>query len=1749
MPGGVVTVATTRAPLLLLLGFVLHAGAGCEWGEAEELRRFVRVREDAEVGHILFAINASHPNLLSLAPLAQEPDGVFQVVAEEGQGKVVVAAPLQPLVLGPSPVIKMILTCSNNTVSVPVTVYVDDVNDHAPVFLAENITVTVDELTPVGLPILPAIGTSDADRPNTANSEVEVQIVKGNEESYFTLADRKRGTVTLARSLDYDAGPKSFLLEVVAKDMGTPALSSSSTVKIVVLDADDLPPLFSHPRYYARLAEHPGADPGVRVLQEVDVLPDGLRAVDGDVGQNTSVRYSLVDTPASSLFSIDPVSGRLFLTSHLDREKLSDPSLTLHVRAEQVDDARKVGSSVVVVEVQDVNDNLPRFSQDVYSVSIIENLPTSFSVMQVAAADPDEGVNGAFSYHLVGGSGSLAINPHSGWLTVANQSMLDREENPVIHLRVCADQLAPLAARSGRAYIPALIEEPWTPTETPKTVVETETPAEELEVTTEVVIPTEYSEALEGFTEATTLQDDAGETTTTQETTTTELPETTVVEGLYDDVPTLVTAPLLREVGRPRVRTRARASTSTVTPPKRRSLRQRVPLHSRRRRAKRSSEGLHGGYSSLTKRETTAGVMREGGFGARLEEENVRVLLRVQRIDPTSGKETPEDDRTHPEDTVSPPPPEATQGHSRHRPPTGAYQWGETRRRGHRSTNATQEEAAPVPQSWSCAMIELNLLDANDNNPVFLPSNQYAFTITENAQQGDLIGTVTAEDADEGNNGLVRYRIQTRENSTKDTAVRSVAVGEEDGALTLKESLPPGLLTVLVEASDSPLNPSETRTSLAVVTISVKATHSWEPRFEGAPFELWVGGDAPVGTSVGQVRVVDMPGPELLFDMFHSYPEGVPFAIEETSGIVSVVNPLRNYSRSSYEFEAVVTDGRDSLATNLTINVAPTRRPGSRRDTVLHFYIQENLSGGVVGDVVAALRNIGVRVPPDPQLELVSPEARKYFALAQDATLYTVAPLDYETHNNHTLVVMSARTSDIYYVQVQVEDVNDNAPQLNAVSYSGMVREDAPPGTPLTLSPAVQVIDRDQYEGSSFVLELSGDASSIFSIDSSSGTIYFVGQKLDREVTSSYYLVLVARDDGNLTSTANLTIHVQDVNDNAPKFTQREPLFSAKEGVGEDRSRRLPDTSGLEHLADLERSLIRIPESLPVGSRVTQLSATDEDDKTFGDIRYAIESEKSFGFSTGEEKRFMIETNKFSVEAKTGVLVVAGKLEPNHFYLVNVSATDGGGLSSHSVAAIAVFDINDHTPRFERPVYNFEVVEGDYLVGEVGKVAAYDHDLGENGDVRYEIILYGNASQDHVFPFRLDETTGAILTTGSVDREEQDAYEFSVIASDSGRPRLSSSVMVHIDIIDINDHHPVFYGYQDVVQLPDTPEDYPENHADAIPVYLAEVSEKAPKFTTITQVYANDSDSSSSGNGLVLYKLEGGEDKFAIDSKNGSVYTIGPLDYERWAEYDLTVVAQDLGTPPLTASALLKIMVVDVEEELTTRLFEREEYQVAVMENNDTPLLLLDLNVTESAFRHPHFQLVAAEEPEVVAVDAASGKVFLVASLDREAKDTYHFKIKAEQTPHGVAPLQLPEYTITSAGTSVIRAAQSLPLKSRQKEEAAGTSLFFLNFTDYEEDLKALLKVPAEVVPLGSYLSPIPATSARPPVRILQVSDSTRSKPVEELGLDEVWVTVVVEDQNDNPPMFMPHGRPIVAAIPRHRLLRAVRDKDRDSRS
>lgn len=77
--------------------------------------------------------------------------------------------------------------------------------------------------------------------------------------------------------------------------------------------------------------------------------------------------------------------------------------------------------------------------------------------------------------------------------------------------------------------------------------------------------------------------------------------------------------------------------------------------------------------------------------------------------------------------------------------------------------------------------------------------------------------------------------------------------------------------------------------------------------FVGAPYEFWVGSNAPLGTSVGQVRttLIYDGEDEIMYDLLHTYSEGVPFAIEERSGIITVIRELSEFNRKVYLFEAV----------------------------------------------------------------------------------------------------------------------------------------------------------------------------------------------------------------------------------------------------------------------------------------------------------------------------------------------------------------------------------------------------------------------------------------------------------------------------------------------------------------------------------------------------------------------------------------------------------------------------------------------------------------------------------------------------------------------------------------------------------------------------------------------------------------------------------------------------------------------------
>lgn len=206
--------------------------------------------------------------------------------------------------------------------------------------------------------------------------------------------------------------------------------------------------------------------------------------------------------------------------------------------------------------------------------------------------------------------------------------------------------------------------------------------------------------------------------------------------------------------------------------------------------------------------------------------------------------------------------------------------------------------------------VEVTLLDSNDNTPEFENGNLYEFKIGIDSPVGTVVGHIAASDPDEGRNGMILYELQHPRGGS---GVVPFKLDSNSGTLLVAGPLRRGRIAVFIEASDQPANPSERRFSLAVVTVEVYASiANGAIDFVGAPYEFWVGADVPVGASVGQIRTnfessADESDGGVMYDLLHSYTEGVPFAVEERSGIVTVIRDIDQFERSLYEFEAVAT--------------------------------------------------------------------------------------------------------------------------------------------------------------------------------------------------------------------------------------------------------------------------------------------------------------------------------------------------------------------------------------------------------------------------------------------------------------------------------------------------------------------------------------------------------------------------------------------------------------------------------------------------------------------------------------------------------------------------------------------------------------------------------------------------------------------------------------------------------------------------
>ncbi|KAH0616155.1 hypothetical protein JD844_027065 [Phrynosoma platyrhinos] len=351
------------------------------------------IRSNAEIMYTLhgagaedFTLSPDTGELKTLAALDHEQKSVyaFMVKASDGGGRF----------------------CQANII-----LKIEDVNDNIPEFTADPYTITVFENTEPKT-LLTRVQATDAD--TGLNQKIHYSLVN-SADGQFSI-DEISGIVQLEKPLDREL-QAVYSLTLKAEDEGSPRrLSSTGTLVISVLDINDNPPIFEYREYSATVSEDTPS--GMEILQ--------VYAASRDIEANAEITYSIISGNEHGKFSIDSKTGAIFIIGDLDYE--SSPEYYLTVEA--TDGGTPSLSDVVTVNINvtDINDNTPVFSQDTYHAVISEDAEVEQSIVTVMAADSDGPSNSHIRYSIIDGNqeNQFTIDPTLGEVKVAK--LLDREK-------------------------------------------------------------------------------------------------------------------------------------------------------------------------------------------------------------------------------------------------------------------------------------------------------------------------------------------------------------------------------------------------------------------------------------------------------------------------------------------------------------------------------------------------------------------------------------------------------------------------------------------------------------------------------------------------------------------------------------------------------------------------------------------------------------------------------------------------------------------------------------------------------------------------------------------------------------------------------------------------------------------------------------------------------------------------------------------------------------------------------------------------------------------------------------------------------------------------------------------------------------------------------------------------------------------------------------------------------------------------
>ena len=566
----------------------------------------------------------------------------------------------------------------------------------------------------------------------------------------------------------------------------------------------------------------------------------------------------------------------------------------------------------------------------------------------------------------------------------------------------------------------------------------------------------------------------------------------------------------------------------------------------------------------------------------------------------------------------------------------------------------------------------------------------------------------------------------------------------------------------------------------------------------------------------------------------------------------------------------------------------------------------------------------------------------------QNGSLYTSTVIDreaisvciYETECVLPLSIVAKSKVSAFFrtlkVAVTIMDINDHAPVFPVHVTPLTVSEVATVGSSMALVGATDADSGNNtlqryYIMNEESLNLPFTTTYETYFDGSSVVKLQIKGDLDRESRDSYSLVIVAEDGGSpsLTGTMTVKIVIEDVNDNAPVFSHTE--YHAT-----------------------------VNETLAVGESIITLSATDADIGVNSQIEYRL-SKNQIGKIQ----------EQFSIGLTTGILTIKNTFASGGEYRIIVEATDKGTqpLMSQAVVVVSVQDSDNNKPQIKINLFSDSNIGSVSEYADIGTVVAHigitDTDTGANGIISCDIV-----SDNSVFKLQsYDVNEFKVTVAKKIDRETMDFIYVTINCNDKGSPPQSTSVEFSVQVIDENDHSPVFLNE----------------------VYFVDMYENNGIDVDVVQISAKDADIGR--NGEVTYSLWAqGDYRFTMDPLSGSIKTQSVFDRERDVSITFYAYAKDNGSPARTATATIQIIVLDRND--NEPVFARPLYEFFIPEDSPVGYKLGNVNVSDADSGSNGVVGLQIDTALPFSI-SATGEMTLKKSVDREDTSTYTFLMLA----------------------------------------------------------------------------------------------------------------------------------------------------------